>query len=134
MDIERLVGMYLRDNGVRAVTETPNDKTTGWVRYTMISEPEAANLPVRWVIEPLMQIDVYASASGLNGSQIAEIADVKDTVITLLGEMPKESHEEGVVTATRILTASRSPDTVLEKARQRYIIQARIWAHPHPGS
>lgn len=134
MDIERLVGMYLRDNGIRAVTETPNDKTDGWVRYMLISEPEAALLPTRWIVEPLVQIDVYASASGLNGSQIAEIADAKETVIALFGVMPNESHEEGVVTATKVLTSSRTPDTVLEKARQRYIIQVRIWAHPHPES
>lgn len=132
VDIEKLVARYLRDNtdvealGTRVRATTPSKSTGGvadpWVRVRMLDSRRITRS--NWLINYLVQIDVYAGATG--GQPEANLH--ARTIDAALDAMPGQ-HPDGVVTkATTSLT--HLPDGDFEPARERVLITAEITAHP----
>lgn len=126
-NFEKLVADYLREADVRVRVTTPDDTNTGWVRLTLLNAPQedlADHFSGYYC-----QFDCYA---GVDNGQ-PEVFELGGSVRTALRMIAAADHELGVVTGSRIEGYSRVPDAEMKPARERVIITATIWAHPHPS-
>lgn len=135
VDIEKLVAGYLRDHediealDTRIRATTPGAQTGGtvlpWVRVTMLDTRRVTRS--NWLINYLVQLDVYAGATGGQPEAVLHARTIDD----VLDRMPGP-HDDGVV--TKVTTSMlRLPDGDFEPARERIVLTAEIHAHPVPG-
>lgn len=134
LNAEAIVGSYLRDHadvkalGARVVGEPPGDgeRDTLWVQ---IVQQDASNRTrinrVEHLVAYWLQLDCYAGASGGQAEARSLMATVRAALVTL----PSATLEDAVVTDVEILSNPRIPDRDMEPARQRYIIDAEVYAH-----
>jgi hypothetical protein len=125
---EAVVTAYLKEKtGERIVGKAPSDRSTPWVRVTLINAPSDAKSPVDHLIAFLIQFDCYAGKEE-EGAQ-AEASALVRSVRAALDEMA--GVRSGVtVTGVRFVSMPRVPDTLIEPARERYILTANIFMHP----
>ena len=128
VDIEALVATYLRDAGFRARATQPDKehRVDSWVEVMLVSAPSDDQIPVDYFIGFLVQFSCYAGATGGQPEANRLVHDVR----AALDLLPKVSFDDAVVTSVKFLTMPRIPDTAMEPARERYVLDARIHAHP----
>lgn len=132
VDIEALTATYLRENDFRA-RNTPPDEThraESWVEIHLINAPSDDVIPVDYLVGFLVDFNCYA---GQNGGQ-PEAKALVSSVRSALSLMRTTSFDDAVVTSVKFVSMPRVPDTEMEPARERYILTARIVAHPKAGS
>jgi hypothetical protein len=124
---EKLISDHLREHpdlvalGARVVGKTPGDTDAAWVRVTQLGGQ--GGFPDH-LVEFYFQFDCYAGTAG--GQPEANL--LARTVRAVLGEIAGV-HAEGTVSGVTINGAARVLDTDFEKARERFILTATIWAH-----
>lgn len=136
-DIEALLGDYLRGHpGVAALqarvsVQTPsNFKTRPWVKLTLLDAPDRS-AGTDWLIEPMVQLDCYASETG----GTAEANLLARTVREALRTVPQDGLAGATTSQARVFGMLRRPDGDFEPARERYILTATIPVHRgHAGS
>lgn len=128
VDIEALVATYLRDQGFRARATSPDEahRVEPWVEVELLNAPSDDQIPVDYFIGYLVQFGCYAGASGGQ----PEANHLAYAVRAALDLLPKVSFDDAVVTSVKFLTMPRVPDTAMEPARERYMLDVRIHAHP----
>lgn len=137
-DIEAVVGPYLRaDTDVTALVDAsrilgqaPGTTDDAWVRITQLDARNQTE-PVDHLILFMVQLDCYASKTGLDGSQQKEATLIARTVRASL-KAAAGTHDDTVITGVSV-SQSRQPDTDFEPARQRVILTAQVWAHGTPA-
>lgn len=137
LDAELITGRFLREHddiaalGARVVGQTPRETVDPWVRLTLLDARNAAQVSTEHLVSYTVQLDVYASAAGLDGSQQKEASLLARTIrAALVDDMPG-THDGAVVAKTRITRMLRAPDTDIdEPARERVILTCEITAHP----
>jgi hypothetical protein len=126
IDIEAIVTAYLTpevaDLAV-VVGNTPEDIDQPWVRVRHIGTAAAGNRDADYFHSFHIQFDCYAGTPGPEGQ--GEASTLYRAVRTTLALMPEEVDE---VTAVRFVNALRLPDDALKPSRQRYILDARVYA------
>lgn len=129
---EKVVCDYLRDTpavaaliGRRAVGKTPDQTFEPWVRVTLLDATDQPGSRAEHLIEGFVQLDCYASSD--NGQPEANL--LARTVRAALRDMPG-TRGDAVVTGTKITGFARLPDLDFKPARERFVIDAQIWAHP----
>jgi Protein of unknown function (DUF3168) len=138
-DSEKIVGDYLRTHaavvatGARITGRTPEDRATPWVRLTQLDASNQVELPVDRLITYLIQLDCYAGAAGLDGSQQKQASLVARTVRDALDDLNETNTILGgtaIITRVRFANGPfRSPDTVFEPARERFILDTLVTMH-----
>ncbi len=133
-DAEKTISSYLRDHpdvsalSTRIVGKTPPATAEPWVRVTELDAPAAAASRADHLISFLVQLDVYAGATGGQ----PEAKTHARTIRAALHAMPGV-HDETVVTQVRVIGWLRAPDPDFEPARDRVIITASVIAHEAPA-
>lgn len=132
VDIEALAATYLRDENFRARNTKPDEehRVEPWVEIHLVNAPSDDVIPVDYLIGFLIDFNCYA---GQNGGQ-PEARGLVGAVRDALDLMRKTSFDDAVVTSVKFLSMPRVPDTEMEPARERYVLTARIHAHPKAGS
>jgi len=139
LDMAAITCEYLRDySGVAALvgervatrSPAPDDLDEPWVRVTPL-DPEnvTGTSRVEWLVSYYLQIDCYAGAENRFHE---EAFDLARTVRAALVDMPGAFLEEAVVTDIGFASMPPRPDTDLTPARERFILDAEIYAHPKP--
>lgn len=124
---EAVVTAYLKDKtGERIVGKTPSDRSTPWVRVTLLNAPSDAKSPVDHLIAFLIQFECYAGSEE-NGGQ-GEASALVFAIRAALDEMAGV-RSGAAVTGVRFISMPRVPDTSIEPARERYILTANIFMH-----
>lgn len=126
IDIEAEVTAYLTPEIAPlaiVVGNTPENIDQSWVRVRQIGTSPAGNRDVDVLNSHHIQFDCYAATPGREGQ--GEAAAIYRAVRSALVEMPDEI---GEVTAVRFTNALRMPDDSLKPPRQRFILDARIFA------
>lgn len=131
VNIESLVSGYLRDQDFRARVSPPDESHRGesWVEYSLINAPSDDIIPVEWLTGFMLDFRCYAGATGGQ----PEAHDLVYAVREALALLPKTSFDDAVVTQVKFLAMPYVPDTEMEPARERYVLTARIYAHPNSG-
>lgn len=135
LNAEAIVASYLREHagvkalGARVVGEPPDgdNRVKPWVQ---IVQQDASNRTrinrAEHLVAYWLQLDCYAGATGGQGEARLLMATVRAALVAL----PRVTLEDAVVTDVEILSNPRIPDTDMEPARQRYIIDCEIYARP----
>jgi hypothetical protein len=125
---QKILSDYLRDEVATRVVSTPPDgdkRGTSWVMVTQLAAPQDPTSRHDHLVEFYFQIDCYAGATG----GLPEALTLGRTVRAALVTMPDFSHDDAVVTATRIRGDRSLPDTAMEPSRNRVILTASVWIH-----
>lgn len=135
LDSEGIVGNYLRnhpDVEVQVLGQFPDTTTKPWVQITLLDASNATgNSKVEHLVCYYLQFDCYAGGSDLNRSQDA--FNLAKAIRVALLEAINQSiggEEEAVVTDVRMTSMPRIPDSKLEPARQRYILEVEVFMRP----
>ncbi len=124
---EAVVTAYLKEKtGERIVGKTPSDRSTPWVRVTLVNAPSDAKSPVDHLIAFLIQFECYAGKEQEDAQK--EASALVRAVRSALDEMPGVQGG-ATVTGVRFVSMPRVPDTSIEPARERYILTANIFMH-----
>jgi hypothetical protein len=126
IDIEAIVTAYLKPevSDLADVTgNTPENIDQAWVRVRHIGTSAAGNRDVDAFNSYHLQFDCYAGTPGPEGQ--GEASAIYRAVRAALTVMPEDV---GEVTAVRFVNALRLPDDSLKPSRQRYILDARVFA------
>ena len=126
IDIEAIVTAYLKleVSDLADVTgNTPENIDQAWVRVRHIGTSAAGNRDVDFFNSYHLQFDCYAGTPGPEGQ--GEASAIYRAVRAALTAMTEDVDE---VTAVRFVNALRLPDDSLKPSRQRYILDARIFA------
>lgn len=136
-DAEALVGAWLRENDslialeTRVAGRTPNTTTKPWIRVTQINAVPIARAKGEHHIDYTIQLDCYAGGDAMAAfTGQAEASLVRRTARAVLKGMQFTVVDDIVVGRVRFPTDLRNPDTVMEPARERYILIAEILMHP----
>lgn len=124
---EAVVTAYLKDEmGERIVGKTPSDRSTPWVRVTLLNAPSDAKSPVDHLIAFLIQFECYAGKEedGAQGEASALVLSVRSALDEMAGV-----HSGATVTGARFVSMPRVPDTSIEPARERFILTANVFMH-----
>ena len=126
IDIEAVVTAYLTPEvaDLAPVTgNTPENIDQSWVRVRHVGTTAAGNRDADVLNAYHLQFDCYAGTPGPEGQ--GEASAIYRAVRAALTAMPEDVAS---VNAVRFVNALRLPDDALKPARQRYILDARIWA------
>lgn len=126
IDIEAELTSYLTPEvaGLAIVVgNTPEDIDQAWVRVRLIGTQPAGNLDADVLNAHHVQFDCYAGTPGKEGQ--GEAVALYETVRAALIDFPDTVT---AVTAVRFVNALRMPDESLKPPRQRFILDARIYA------
>lgn len=135
VDAERLVSTWCRANeeiddliGDHIYTVLPAG-FDDWpaVRLTLIDEADLLGARPLHLTDSFLQFDVWGGAK-------ATAREIADTIRHELSVNLRGTHATGVVTGVKFGTFRYDPDETYEPARPRYIFEARVQAHPVPGS
>jgi hypothetical protein len=130
-DAEAVVGNYLRaDPGVEAIVgnrvgTTLRGLSEPQVRITLFDPLSADGSRTDHLIENFLQFDCYA---GSNNSSI-EASLLVRTVRAVLRDMPGV-RDGATVSKVEFTGGGHIPDTDIEPARERYVLEATVWIHP----
>lgn len=132
VDIEAVVATYLRDLDFRARATPPDESNRGepWIQVELVSGPSDDVIPVDWFVAFTVQLACYAGRSGGQPEANRQGFGVR----AALDLMPKVAFDDAVVTAVKFVGMNRTPDEHMEPARERYMLDALIHAHPKIGS
>lgn len=136
VNIEALTATYLRDLNIRARATAPDQdhRVDPWVEITLINAPSPEDVPVDWLVDYMLDFGCYAGEEGNAGAGQPGAHALVHEVRAALSVLPNTVNEYGVVTAVKMLAMPRVPDNDMEPARERYVLTARITAHPKRGS
>lgn len=136
LDAVALVRGYLLEHpkvealvGERVGQKSPREKDRDepWVRITQLDATnETGTTKVEHLVSYYLQLDCYAGVD----NWFSEAWDLNTAVRAALVAMPDAEFEEAVVTMVGIASNPAPPDTDLEPARERSILEAEILAHP----
>jgi hypothetical protein len=124
---EAVLVTYLEEQtGEQVVGKTPSDRSTPWVRVTQLDAPSEANSRADHLIPFLFQCDCYAGSDPVTGQAEASALarSVRAAIVDMVGK-----HDGATVTAARIVSMPRVPDTSIEPARERFVLTARVYMH-----
>lgn len=130
-DPELLLVTYLRsqttvtDLADRIGTRTPPSTDQPWIRIALLPVTPDPGSSALHLARALLQIDCYA---GRNDTQ-AQASLLARTVQHAIHLMPAREHPGAVITSAQA-SFRRLPDTDLEPARERYILEATLILHP----
>jgi hypothetical protein len=138
-DIEAILGNYLRTHpdivalGARVGAEVPSSSVNPWVRITQLDAADYTDASLEYFIEYLVQVDSFAGKTATDAKRGQEEAhDVSKAVRAAMKHL--EQLDLGpatpVVSCVRFRQHARLPDTSFEPPRQRYMLEAFIYAHP----
>lgn len=111
--------------GNRVATKTPRSLDEPWVRVNLLDNPPVTGSTTDHLIASYLQIDCYA---GKKGDQILA-SSLARAVRAAFGDIDAVAHEGATVTGAKVHGSKPLPDTELDKAMDRYIVTATIWAH-----
>lgn len=126
IDIEAVVTTYLTPEVADlapVVGNTPENVDQAWVRVRLLGTAQAGNRDVDIFHSHHIQFDCYAGTPGREGQ--SEASTLYRAVRAALVLMPEEVES---IKAMRFTNALRIPDTDLRPPRQRFILDARIYA------
>jgi hypothetical protein len=133
-DGEKIVSKYLREQpdvrmivGDRVLNKTPENQAQPWVRFTCLDASNQPRSKAERLISYLIQFDCYAGADETVAR--AEASLLVRTVRAALHVMPDQTFPDAVVTSVRFTSMFRRPDTDLEPARERWILDAVVHMH-----
>lgn len=112
----------------RIGTRTPETTSEPWVRITLLPEVTHPSSRALHLTHALVQLDCYGGADRDTSEDEASL--LARTVRVALHEMPDATHTGAVITAVADLSMHQAADPDLEPARDRFILQATITAHP----
>jgi len=124
----------LEDEAVTAITTqiahsspAESDRVRPWVRITQLdARNETRDERIEHLVNYYMQLDCYAGAN----NRFTEAEDLNRAVRAALVRMPEHTLE-GVVVSSVVVASNPAPaDTDLTPARQRFILEVEILAHP----
>jgi len=132
-DAEQIVGQYLRTSpdvmamDARVASKLPTSFVKPWVRITQLDATNVTNGPVEHLVNYYLQLDCYAG----EGTQTPQLqaSDLSRTVRALLHALPQVDIDGVVVTHVAFTSHARIPDTTMEPARERYVLDAEIRMH-----
>ena len=116
--------------GVSVAGETPRNTSRAWVKVTQIGTRTAGNANIDHFHAYHIQFDCYASEGGPVGQ--VEAFDLYQDVRTALVNLPGTTNAAHITTV-RFTAALRMPDEAFEPPRQRYILDAHIYAGAYDG-
>lgn len=134
IDMEKLLTVYLKaETGQKVVAETPEKTTTAWIRLVLLDVADRT-LPSDHLLNYFFQLDCYASGNGpgvpnSTFSYQQEAGSIARAARAALLAMPSESFTDAVITNVLVRGPRRMPDTEFETTRQRYILEAEVFAH-----
>lgn len=136
-DVEKLLGDYLRDHptivalGARVAGTVPSNTRSPWVKVTQIDGTPSPGHRGDHLIDYLVQFDCYAGATATeshNGQ--AEASTLARTVRAALNGLDSGAVlDTAAVSGVTFTSMSRLPDTAFEPVRERYVLDAQVWAH-----
>ncbi|HYJ21629.1 MAG TPA: DUF3168 domain-containing protein [Solirubrobacterales bacterium] len=136
LDAVAIVGDYLREHpdvesmvGGRVSHKSPSegDFEEPWVRITLLDPQNVTgNSRVEWLVSYYLQIDCYAGSE----NRFAEAFDLAAAVRAALIALPDADLEDAVVTDIGFASMPSQPDADLMPARERFILDAEVFAHP----
>lgn len=136
-DAEALVGGWLRGHpdlialGARVAGRTPNTTTAPWIRITQLDATVIPRARSEYHVDYTIQLDCYAGAAAMTAhTGQAEASAVARTARAILVGLRATVADGVAVSRVRIATHLRNPDTVMEPARERFILVAEILMHP----
>jgi Protein of unknown function (DUF3168) len=113
----------------RVVGKTPDTTAKPWVRITLIDPRNATGINrVEHLVSYYLQFDCYAGAHG-GEPEAFELA--KAVRAALVEDFPNSILEEAVVTDVEAVSMHPLPDTDLDDARARFILDVEIYMHPY---
>lgn len=125
-DIEKITIQYLKGEGINAVGATPKDTGLEWVKVQQVGTRQVSAIDQDYFNAHHLQLDCYASADGPEFT--GEVNTLYRNVRADLVLMP-DATLSCVVTAVRFSSGIRLPDTDFNPHRQRYVLDAFIYAH-----
>jgi len=132
VDMEAIVRTYLDTVviGASVAGETPRNTSQAWVKVTQIGTRVIGNADVDHFHAYHIQLDCYASEGGPAGQ--VEAFDLYQDVRAALVNLPGTTVAAHISTV-RFTAALRLPDEAFEPPRQRYILDAHIYAGAYDG-
>jgi len=134
LDAKAIVRSFLLDRPAikglkaRVVGKTPDSTEQPWVRITLIDPQNRTGINrVEHLVSYYLQFDCYAGASG-GEPEAFELA--KAVRSALVEDLPDSVLEEAVVTDVVAISMHPMPDTDLDDARDRFILDVEICMHP----
>jgi hypothetical protein len=136
LDAKAIVRSYLLEQPsvqslqARVVGKTPESTAKPWVRITLIDPQNATGINrIEHLVSYYLQFDCYAGADG-GEPEAFELA--KAVRSALIEDLPGSVLEEAVVTGAIAVSMHPMPDTDLDDARGRFILDVEIYMHPKP--
>lgn len=129
VEMEKVLRAYLntQDLGVKIAGENPKDTEQGWLKLTQLDDRAVGVEEADYFHNHHIQVDCYASVNGTAGQD--EARDLYIATRAAIVCMKYADLEDAVVTTVRFGACPRVPDEAFNPPRQRYIIDAHIYAH-----
>jgi hypothetical protein len=129
--MEKVLRTYLNTQGlgVKVAGENPKDTEQAWVKITQLDDRAVGVPDADYFHNHHVQLDCYASVNGTAGQD--EARELYLATRAALVAMKDVDLDDAVVTAVRFGACPRVPDEAFNPARQRYVIDAHIYAHVH---
>lgn len=115
----------------RIGTRHPTDRTKPWLRLTRIGGTPSSSRPL-YLDRPLIQLEAYGGAAEATSQDEAHALTQACRAWLPLAE--EADHTGGVITAVRLGNTLRLVDHDFTPARERYLTDATVYAHPLPPS
>ncbi len=136
-DAEALIGTWLRTHpdiatiGARVAGKTPASMTQPWIRVTLLHSEPIPRATFEHVTRHLLQLDCYAgkAATDAHAGQ-AQASLLARTARAVLTATQASTADGVVISRVRFTGHLHAPDTVLEPARERYILTTSIQLRP----
>lgn len=141
LNAEAIIGSYLRGHAdVKAmearVLGDPPDEGNRDKPWVMVTQQDPRNITPTSRVEHLvaywLQLDIYSGApdpASTDPTGQGEARKLNALVRAALVALPSATLEGAVVTAVDFLSNPRIPDTDMEPARQRYVLDAEVTMH-----
>jgi hypothetical protein len=139
LNMEALVADWLSEHpalaelGVRVAGEIPRSTTGPWIRVTLLSASDHPRIGRDILLEHVLQLECYAGSTAA-AAKLAqrEAWQVKARARAILKAIEGTARDGVSVPEVRFDGDARIPDTVLEPARERYILTVAIRARALP--
>lgn len=125
-DAEAVVNTYLAEAlGIDIGTSTPTDLSEPWVRTTLIVGSKEPKSTPAHLIPFHLQFDCFA---GEGRNRRAEASDLARELWAALEVVPA-TRGETTINGASLIGIKPMPDTSIEPARERFIVEATVWMH-----
>lgn len=129
-DLEKIVTAHLSTElSERVAGETPHDTTQKWVKVTLLDVETVGNRDADFFHAYHLQFDCYAGRDGREGQ--GEANELCRNTRAALKALDGQTKDTAIISAVRFGTMMRLPDTAFEPARQRYMLEATVYARFH---